>query len=62
MHISAWKLAAASLSLLLLAFLFGALALLVGAAIGHRSRAIALQPQLPSPRTSSTRSRRWSGR
>ena len=42
MHISAWKLGAGSLSLLLLALLFGALALLAGAATGHRSRAIAL--------------------
>lgn len=42
MHISAWKLGAGSLSLLLLALLFGALAMLTGAASGHRARAIAL--------------------
>lgn len=42
MDISAWKLGAAVLLLLLLALLFGALALLAGAATGHRARAIGI--------------------
>ena len=42
MHISAGKLGAAVLSLLVLALLFGALALLAGAATGHRARAIGI--------------------
>lgn len=42
MDISAWKLAAGCVALLLLALAFGALAFLVGVATGRRGRAIAL--------------------